>query len=95
MSVTIEITDYCEMLGLELSVNERTDPNLNKYYATINNVDVKRRSILTGYHGNGENRDEAIKDYCRLLSGEPIVINAFTDKRVEYICPNLIHTKNA
>jgi hypothetical protein len=88
-----EITDYEKLINCELVVAERDDPSLPRYYVVFEFADIKDGISLVGAHGNGNSIDQALSDYCKRISGNTLVIRAFSKERREILVPQLIHTK--
>ena len=102
-SEAIEIKDFCNRHGLQMTVHERDDRSMqmymqihgeaHRYYASIDNAEVDGDGVLIGAIGNGNTPDDAIKYYCERISHKKIIINAFSkDSRNEIWVPGLKHT---
>lgn len=91
-----EITDFEKEIGNELIVKERPFYNarIERFYVSFDNSFLKENGCLVGYFGNGKTIDDAIIDYCELISCRSIVFNPFCEKRKEIQqLPRFKHTK--
>ena len=80
------ILDFEKEHGLDLVITERSKEYMNpvyKFYARFENTETKGDGILIGEYGNGNTPEEAINDYCNLISGKRIVFKAYTEERKE------------
>lgn len=94
----VEITDFEIEIGRELVAKERVLSNaylksLGKFYVNFPGGDIKEGKMLCSKSGDGNTIDEALKNYCKQISNQTMVFNAFSDERKEIKIPKLIHTK--
>lgn len=94
---TKEISEFEREIGYELEVIERDKNNdcqdLKKFYASFIGGESMEGGCLITHTGNGNTVDEAIKDYCHIISCRKMAFGAYSDKRKEIQFPKLIHTK--
>lgn len=79
--------------NLDLIVTQRPvymNPD-NKYYVKFNNSEVKGMGVLTGVTGYGNTVEDAVKDYCKRISGKTLVLDAYTNNRKEINLPDLYY----
>lgn len=90
-----EILDLEKELGIELEANERAEGlrGLKRFYVLFRDAHAMESSCLVGYSGNGDTVDEALKDYCNLISGKRMAFNPFSHNRTEIVMPKLVHKK--
>lgn len=88
-----EITDLIKELNIELVINERAEREANytgyKYYVSFADSEVKDGNFLSGTFGDGNTFDEALIDYCKEISEQTLVLNAFSQIEL----PKITHTK--
>jgi hypothetical protein len=82
--------EFCDAEHLVVTVRERAEEfGKNRYFATIDNVDVREAgNMLRGALGNGATREAAVLAYARRLAGRRIVVGAGTNSRRNLQCPN-------
>lgn len=90
---TLEITEFEKEIKREVVITERRARNLPKYYASFENSEVMSAGMLCGVYGNGATMDEAIQDYCEIISKKEVTFDAYSSSREEIEMPTLIHTK--
>lgn len=75
-----------EQLGslhkLTMTISERSDPDLPRWYCSFDRVETLKGGILTGTFGNGNTPAEAMVDYAYELSGKNIVYDSYGKGRV-------------
>lgn len=91
-----EIIDFEKEIGVELVVNEMdalTSCEGRKFHVSFLNAESMENSCLVGYFGVGTTIDNALKDYCRQVSGKHMAINPLECTRRNIRFPKLTHTK--
>ena len=89
-----EILDLENEIGYELVVTERPPHlNLERYYVSFEGCEVMKGRFLSSSSGNGNTIDEALQDYCKIISCKTVVFNPMTKNRKEFTLPKIIHTK--
>lgn len=87
----LTIEEFADQHFLTMVVQERSKKHgLPRFYASFENSEIKGDGILIGMCGNGETEEAAIKDYGERISGETLVLDAYTDSRREIQVPVLI-----
>ena len=61
------IVEFADEHDLIMKVGERTNPDLPRYYASFEYVDIKEGISLIGAYGDSETIDIAIADYVKDL----------------------------
>lgn len=94
----LEILDLEKEIGVELVAYERpphlVDVPEHRWYVRFEHSDIKKGSFLVGMSGDGASVNDAIINYCRLISDKTMVINDMSpDKRVEIAVPELRHSR--
>lgn len=77
----ITIRRFASSHDLTMEVHERTKnpvPGADRYYAHFEDSDVKEGRMLRGAFGNGSTEQDAIKDYAKQISGQILIIDAFS-----------------
>ena len=93
-----EILDFEKEIGYELEANERSisansNAILKRFYVNFPKGEVMEGNSLIGCSGNGDTIDEALKEFCKLISNKTIAFNAFSKERKNIQIPKLVHTK--
>lgn len=84
----MNLFDYCDAINARLTLTRYENQN-GRWMARFNECEVKEKGFLVGCYGNGVTPDEAMKDYCKQISGAQVVFNAYTDARTEFTVPQL------
>jgi hypothetical protein len=87
------IEEFAENNNLIMEIHERNDPKLPKHYAHFKLSDIKEGSCLIGKFGDGETEQEAIRNYAKEISGQLLVIGAFSNNRRNIQVPRLIEKR--
>ena len=82
------LNEFIVMTGLDLHI--RWTEGLGIFQVDFRGVDVKEGMMLAGNWGGGKTREAAIKDYCRQIQGQLLVLNAYNEKRREIKVPELL-----
>lgn len=91
---TKEILDLEQEIGYELEVNERpANFGSPRFWAHFEQGESMEGGCLVGHSGNGNTVDEALRDYCRIISGKKMAFGAYTPERKEIQFPILKHTR--
>ena len=61
----------------------------NPWRLTMDGLEIRKGHAVVSKFGWGSTPEEAIKDYSVVISGQPIVFGAHTDKRSEFTVPAL------
>jgi hypothetical protein len=64
-------------------------PNASRYYAHFRYVERKQGVCLASDSGNGDTPHEAVRDYVRQISGQPLVIRKGRKDEMRITCPQL------
>jgi hypothetical protein len=93
-----EILDFEKEIGRELIVNERfisakSRIGMNRFYVEFEKSSILGDGVLIGSAGNGNTIDEALVNYCSIISGETLVFDEMTPDRIYIKVPKLIHTE--
>lgn len=83
----MSLTEFSDKHALTLEVRERPANGCARYYAHFKDTELSRGSMLVSEHGNGSTVDEAIRDYCQLIQGQRLVVNAMRPMRREIDIP--------
>jgi len=90
----VNLEDFANEHNLTMLVSERDITaqalSMSNYTAKFKGVEVKKGLTLEGAYGNGMTPEEAIKDYCKQISGQWIAVNAYSDSRRLIYAPHLI-----
>ncbi len=90
----VELEAFANKHSLVMQVSERDVAaqaiGMSKYTARFKGVEVKKGLALESAYGNGATPENAIKDYCSVISGQWLVINAYGDGRRLMYAPHLI-----
>ena len=93
-SEKVDLEEFANKNNLTMYVSERDMAaqvmGLSKYTAKFKNVEVKKGLALEGAYGNGGTPEQAITDYCKQISGQWIVINAYGSNRQVIWTPHLV-----
>jgi hypothetical protein len=88
---------FADKHGLVLCVTERAldrwqrERKIERFLAYFERAEVKECGVLRSAYGNGATENEAIADYVDQISGEVLVINAYSAGRVEIRVPRLTY----
>lgn len=92
-----EILDFEIEAGVELVVHERETIYLKRFYVSFEGAEFKDTPtslFLMAGAGNGNTIDEALKDYCSMISNKVMIINsAIPELRMQIKVPSLVHTR--
>lgn len=88
------IQAFAEQHGLEMVVTERPlwaqREGVSRYYAVFDGAETRAgRCMLAGTHGDGATPEEAIAAYADAISGQLLVVDAYTPERREIPVPVL------
>ena len=90
----VNLEDFANEHNLTMLVSERDIAaqalGLSKYTAKFKGVEVKKGLTLEGAYGNANTPEDAIKDYCKQISGQWIVVNAYGNNRMMVYAPHLM-----
>lgn len=70
------IYELSDILGINLIITRYANQD-NRHMAQFESVDISKDSMLIGFHGNGKNAQEAIKDYVNKIKGQRIKTERF------------------
>jgi len=84
---------FYELVATERAIHAGSPVGLLKWSVQFENSEVMARGCLANIYGNGNTIDEAVKDYCKIVSNCKIAFNAYSDERKEIQFPKLVHTK--
>ena len=87
------IEEFAENNNLIMEVHERDNPKLPRCYAHFKHSEIKDGICLSGKFGDGETEQEAIRNYAKEISGQMLVIGAFSNDRRNIQVPRLIEKK--
>ena len=90
----MSIQEFANQHGLVMKVHERDTSHWPdaRWFARFDQFELKDGSFLVSTFGNGSTVDEAISNYCELISGKYGVINAYLHSRKEvYKIPIVYH----
>jgi len=83
----ISLFAYLDTIDCDLILRRYANQS-GRWIANIEYGEIKEGSILIGKYGSGKNPEQAIEDFVQNIKGNVLVINAMTDKRVEYKVPD-------
>lgn len=86
----VNILDWEKSIGCELVVSDKVF-GASKYHAYMPEVWKIFPGGLGSISGHGDTVEEAVRDYCRLISGKKISIKAFSENPVEGVAPELVY----
>ena len=89
----ITLDDFAAKYGLSMNVRERTDwaeRGLYRFYASFGRLEVKVGGGLLSEYGDGATPEEAITNYCELISNKHLVRDAYQETRIEFISPTIL-----
>ena len=90
----VNLEDFANEYNLTMLVSERDMAaqvlGMSKYTAKFKGVEVKKGLTLEGAYGNANTPEDAIKDYCKQISGKWIVANAYGKDRMMVYAPHLM-----
>ena len=81
--IRVNFEDYMKSLDLRVNVRPLEGPHKG-FIASITNCEFKRYPgdrFLTSHCGYGADRDAAILDFAKRISGLPMVVDALRDTR--------------
>lgn len=91
---TIEAFAVRNNLVMEVYERNVDDKDSDKrFYAHFKYAEVKEGSMLRGSYGDGPTEDAAIRNYANEISGQLLVIKAFSKERHEIRVPIISGTK--
>jgi hypothetical protein len=83
------IEELAVLLGKQLQIVRQPNTSLEKpWQAQIVRTEVKNGGILTGEYGSGVTPGEALANYCTLIAGQRLVVDAWSEKRLEINVPS-------
>lgn len=94
-----EILDFETRIGVELVAYEREKSyqHLSRFYVSFEGAEFKdtiSSPFLMAGAGNGNTINEALKDYCSIISNKILVLNSANPQlRTQIQVPSLVHTK--
>ena len=81
------IEDFADKNDLIMSVVERKSYSKGcKFYASFKNCDIANGGFLIGEYGDGENEEDAIKNYSKIISLKTLVVSD-EHRRRKIACP--------
>lgn len=82
---TVTIEEFGEKFGLAMKVEERPVPegSPSRYYASFDRLEIREEGLLRSTHGNGATPEQAIADYARTITLQPLVFDAWGEGRKE------------
>lgn len=88
----VSIQEFANRHGLTMRIVERShlpknDPQ--KFYASFKNCEVKRGIFLASLSGGGINPKAAMRDYCNVISGKVLAVDAWGEGRRLIQVPDL------
>jgi len=86
------IEELADILAVDLQIRRYAN-QLNRYTASFERTGVKESKsdrILSSTHGNGKTPQEAISDYTKKICGKWLVVNAYSDNRIEFGVPETL-----
>ena len=88
---SMSLEEFADKHNLIMVVKERARDfwPKSRFYAQFKNAEVKEGACLRGTYGNGETELRAITAYASEISGHLLVVDAFTEKRLEIQVPEL------
>lgn len=88
-----DISDFADMHNLTMGVYERglSMPNLPRFYAHFEDVEVSDGCILKSIIGNGDCPDQAILEYAHAIQLKVLVFDAYGPNRKEILVPKLVY----
>lgn len=86
----VKFSDWLNLNKIKMSVKERSRStrNLKRFYASLDNAEVRDSSFLVGLVGDGNDINEAIQRLALELRGKHVVINAYSENRRQADAPN-------
>ena len=90
---THQILNYEKQIGYELVVTERpAHLNLSRFYVSFEHCEILDGGFLNSTSGQGGTINEALVDYCSLISNKIVVFDAYKPERKTVQLPTLIHS---
>jgi len=89
----MSIQDFAYQDGLVIKVIERVSSHWPycRWFARFDGFELKEGSCLVSTFGNGSTVDEAIANYCSLISEKHGVVNAYLGSRKEIYRIPIVH----
>lgn len=82
------LREFARKYGLTLEVHERSHlDGPMRWYAHFKHAETKKGSILRGAYGNGATESDAISAYCKEISGQYLVVDAYQKTRQDIAVP--------
>ena len=66
------------------------DPSADRWYANLDDAEIKDGCMLCGMAGYGANPEEAVRRLCQTIQGKLLIINAGGSRRREFRVPMTI-----
>ena len=70
------ITELSAIIGKEIEVTKWRDGK-EKYQAKLSGIDVREGNLLSSVWESGATPKEAIKNYCKAISNQYLIANAY------------------
>lgn len=89
--MAISIYDFADIIGKNLIITYYSNQG-RRFTAQFEGSEIiekGREYGLCGTYGDANTSDLAVCDYCRKISGQKIVFDAFNEKRKEFNIPEL------
>jgi len=90
------LTKFADEHGLTMQIGERTetfycgtDFENARFYARFKDCEVADDHVLRGVYGNGSTPERAMDAYAKAISGQKLVVGAYTAQRREIYAPEL------
>jgi hypothetical protein len=85
------IEEFATQHDLILRVTEREAAYAapGKWYCYFPEIEIKKGGVLESGSGDGDTINDAIFNYCEILSNKRVVYKAFTPSRAEFTMPEL------
>jgi len=75
------LQEFADVHGLTMEVNERSYPDLPRFHARFEGVEIAVNGFLLGEFGDGETEEEAIEHYRKVIQNKLLVYRS--EKRVQ------------
>jgi hypothetical protein len=85
------LVEVSQLLGRHLQVNPCTD-TLGGFYASLGGVEISHGACLTSPTGFGATRAEARKGLAARITGERLLLHAYSHKKREFNLTNITVT---
>jgi hypothetical protein len=90
------LAKFADQHGLTMQIGERTktfycgpDFENARFYARFKDCEVADDHVLRGVFGNGSTPERAMDAYAKEISGQKLVVAAYTPQRREIYAPEL------